>query len=80
MRSEDIEESFKLSNGAELIREETRCDICIKRRESPELASFKLRHEGSQLFLCEAHAQEVLDLDDDHKWKKGGTLSQMFES
>lgn len=79
MRSEDIELGYRLANGAELLRDEARCDICLRRGEAPGLASFKLRHEGSQIYICEAHAQEILDLNDDYKWKKGG-LEKFFES
>lgn len=72
MRVSDIEESAELSNGAELLRNSIACEVCFKREEEPEVSTFKLRHEGKEINLCDAHAQEVLDLDDDARWKKGG--------
>lgn len=80
MRVSDIDESVELSNGAELLRSTIACDVCVKREEEPEVSSFKLKFKGKILDLCDAHAQEVLDLEDDYKWKKGGTIEELFAS
>jgi hypothetical protein len=56
-----------LSNGATLTNVVFACEICTERGENPEPAHFRLEFEGQQIELCDAHAVEILNLDEDKK-------------
>lgn len=81
MRVEDLvpyDDRHVLTNGAVLVRKSGDCEVCIDRNEVPGFAAFECRHEGMSVNLCHAHAQELLDMNEDKLNEEGGIFKKIF--
>lgn len=70
--------TFNLSNGAVMKRTAYDCEICIKQDQDPGPSEFSLEFENKMISICAAHAQAVLDMDEDELEKKGGEFGSLF--
>lgn len=60
-----------LSNGAILqYLTHEKCSVCVGRKENPETPIAELYYQGQTLYLCEAHVQQLLEMDEDEKLRK----------
>jgi len=63
-------DALELENGATIMRIAPDCEVCTNRGEDVELSTHRVEFEEQKVYLCIAHTQEVLDLNED-KLKKG---------
>lgn len=66
-----------LSNGAILQRVANPCDVCNRKNEDVEPASHTVTFEGAVIHICEAHADDLTNLDADIR-RKGGSLQEFM--
>jgi len=79
VNTHEIEDEHTLVNKAVIRRTSIACEVCTARGEMEEGSEFQLEFEGQKVQLCDAHAQEVLNLDEDELKKGENIFSEMFD-
>lgn len=72
------QEELTLSNGAILQSIVKGCEVCKGREEEIEDGIYMLEYEGIQVSMCKAHAQQLLEMDDDELEKQKGGFAEFL--
>lgn len=69
-----------LANGAILEQVRDECDVCAHRHQAVEQASFTLSYKQRAIKLCDAHAEQVVYMNEDEEWRRQQTVEGIFNA
>jgi hypothetical protein len=67
-----------LTNGAVLETIWRGCDICIRKEQEMQQSSFTLMFKGEKLYVCDAHAEQLLYMDADRRRVQEGEFKEFI--